>query len=143
MGYKTVIDNNVILDYFLEREDYFDVAKKIIQLSEQREIQGVLNSNSVTDIYYFLKKYHGHEIAIEMIKDFSTFLEIVKVDKGDIIQAINLNFNDLEDALVSYCAGREKADYIITRNEKDFKNSNIMAISPEAFLRRNIVESKI
>lgn len=136
MTYKVVIDNNVILDYFLNRTDYFDVAKRILQLSEQREIKGIISSNSVTDIYYFLKKYHGHKTAIEMLKDFSIFLDIVKVEKKDILKATDLDFNDLEDALVSYCAEREKADYIVTRNGKDFLESRIEALSPEEFFKK-------
>jgi predicted nucleic acid-binding protein len=140
---KILIDNNVILDYFLERNEFFKPAKEIIKLSEQRVFTGILSSNSVTDIYYFLKRNHGHNTAIKMIKEFSTFLKIVPVGKKDIMNSMLLDFNDLEDALVSYCAKREKADYIITRNEKDFKNSPVKAISPDKFLSKHLIKNKL
>jgi len=45
--------------------------------------------------------------------------------------------NDYEDALLSHCAKRVKADFIITRNTADFTNSPVNAISPVEFLSRH------
>jgi len=42
--------------------------------------------------------------------------------------------NDYEDALLAHCAKRVKADYIITRNIVDFKNSPVLPITPTDFL---------
>jgi len=42
---------------------------------------------------------------------------------------------DYEDALVAVCADRINADYIVTRNIKDFKNSSVKAITPKDFLQ--------
>lgn len=41
---------------------------------------------------------------------------------------------DLKDCLQSNCAKSVKADYIITRNIKDFVHSEVPAILPEDFL---------
>ena len=40
----------------------------------------------------------------------------------------------IEDAIIAAIAMREKADYIITRNTKDFSKSSIKAITPDMFL---------
>ena len=45
-----------------------------------------------------------------------------------------MNFRDYEDALQNVCAERMKADYIITRNKRDFAGSKVPAFSPEEFL---------
>jgi predicted nucleic acid-binding protein len=45
-----------------------------------------------------------------------------------------LGFADFEDAVIAAIARREKADYIITRNIKDYSKSPIPAITPEEFL---------
>ena len=45
-----------------------------------------------------------------------------------------MRWENFEDALQSVAAERVKADYIITRNVKDFDNSNVKALSPEDFL---------
>ena len=43
-------------------------------------------------------------------------------------------FSDFEDCLQDECAKGIGADYIITRNVKDFEQSKVPAITPEQFL---------
>ncbi|GHV25725.1 hypothetical protein FACS189465_3640 [Clostridia bacterium] len=68
------------------------------------EIDTVINSNSITDIYYFFKKYLGNEKAIEIIQSLDGNAKIVSVNRDDVMNAIALNWNDLEDALISCVA---------------------------------------
>lgn len=136
---KAVIDNNVILDYFLERSEFIKSADNIMQLIHSGRLTGLISSNSITDIYYFLKKNFGHQKALNCIEIIDNKIKIITVSRNDIMNSMLLDFNDLEDALVSYCAEREKADYIITRNEKDFLESRVEAISPEEFLKNKVV----
>ena len=53
-----------------------------------------------------------------------------------MIKAAKVGFNDYGDVLQSVCALRIKADYIITRNIKDFAKSKVTAIKPSEFLER-------
>lgn len=53
---KVVIDNNIFLDLFLKRELFFDNALKIMNMLDNGELTGLVNSNSITDIYYFLTR---------------------------------------------------------------------------------------
>lgn len=82
------------------------------------------------------QKEYGHKKALEFIEAIDNSATIVKVGRNDIMNSMLLNFNDLEDSLVSYCAEREKADYIVTRNGKDFLESRIEALSPEEFFKK-------
>ena len=43
-------------------------------------------------------------------------------------------FKDFEDCLQDRCAENIKAEYIITRNVKDFEGSTVQAVLPEKFL---------
>ena len=54
----------------------------------------------------------------------------------DIRRAAALEIADYEDALQCAQAMRIKADFIITRNIKDLKNSAVPALTPGAFLSR-------
>jgi hypothetical protein len=51
-------------------------------------------------------------------------------------EAVRSGFSDFEDALQSVCAKQFEADFIVTRNVKDFKRSVIPAISPADFLEK-------
>lgn len=42
---------------------------------------------------------------------------------------------DFEDCLQDECAKQVNADYIVTRNIKDFSKSDIPAVTPEIFLK--------
>jgi len=45
------------------------------------------------------------------------------------------DFKDFEDCLQDACAEMVAADYIVTRNIKDFEHSKIPAIAPDEFLK--------
>lgn len=51
-----------------------------------------------------------------------------------IDDAIKTQWNDMEDCSQYYTAIREKVDYIITRNVKDFSQSEIPVLMPSEFL---------
>ncbi len=56
-------------------------------------------------------------------------------DKKTIRKALcNEQWTDLEDGLQMQCADKEKMDYIVTRNIRDFKMSKVLAIEPEQFI---------
>lgn len=46
----------------------------------------------------------------------------------------NETFKDFEDCLQEECAVEIMADYIVTRNLKDYKTSRVKAIKPKKFI---------
>ena len=56
-----------------------------------------------------------------------------------LVQALNSKFKDFEDAIQNYASVKSGAiDTIITRNTKDFKNSEIGVLTPEEYLKTKI-----
>lgn len=66
-------------------------------------------------------------------------LEIVQVTSASheaIVKAVDMDdFKDFEDCLQDRCAEAVSADYIVTRNVKDFTNSVVKAITPAEFCK--------
>ncbi len=61
-------------------------------------------------------------------------LTVAGADQGEVIKAIEKSdFKDFEDCLQDRCAVSVAADYIVTRNVKDFTTAEIKAITPEEF----------
>ena len=59
------------------------------------------------------------------------------IDSFKILSALdNEDFSDFEDCLQEECAVAISADYIITRNAKDFALSRVPAILPNEFLKK-------
>lgn len=53
----------------------------------------------------------------------------------EIFRFVRIEFRDFEDCLQDKCAKNVSAKYIITRNVKDFNNSDVLAVCPEDFLK--------
>jgi hypothetical protein len=65
--------------------------------------------------------------------------EILVINKDSILQALNSDFKDFEDALQNYSAELYKEiDIIITRNTKDYKNSSLGVMTPDNYLKMRI-----
>jgi len=134
---KVLIDTNVIIDVLGKNEEFYNDSYKIILLGLEGEIETIMSASAVTDVYYILKKYIHDSVSLrENIFLLSNYLKICKATAEDITAAIILFIPDFEDAVVAAIAKREKADFIISRNESDFENSHIPAISPAQFINR-------
>jgi predicted nucleic acid-binding protein len=132
---KVLLDTNIILDVILRRQPFYISALEILKLSDSGKIESVITSNSITDIFYVLRKYFDNiEDREKAVKYLLQIIDVVSVTKTDIFKSFELKYTDFEDALQTQCAKKAKADYIITRNEKDFKDKSVKVISPEKFV---------
>ena len=133
---KVLIDTNVILDVLCNRADFVEDATKIFKLCEVNKVDGYISALSVPNIVYIMRKELDSEKTADILEKLSLIFKIADLKGSDIIKAAKVGFNDYEDALQSVCALRIKADYIITRNIKDFAKSKVTAIKPSEFLER-------
>ncbi len=133
---KLLIDTNIVLDVLCNRKDFVENSSKVFKLCETKKLDGYLSAISVPNIAYILRK----ELSVEKLKSIiiklNIIFSIIELKPNDLILATDLDFKDYEDALQSVCSKRIKADFIITRNTKDFKNSPVKAITPEHLLDR-------
>lgn len=65
-----------------------------------------------------------------------SIFDVEGIDKSKLLSGLkNENFSDFEDCLQMECAKAYNAEYIITRNVDDYKESEIQAILPEDYLK--------
>ena len=69
-----------------------------------------------------------------MITNLLQFLKVAQVDQSTIEQSLNLDYRDFEDAVQMITAIQCKADYLITRNIKNYKPALLPVIQPVDFL---------
>ncbi|MDH7579139.1 MAG: PIN domain-containing protein [Bacillota bacterium] len=132
---KILIDTNVLLDVLAKREPFYAASAQVLRLSESGELSAFITANTVTDIVYIIGKHISDKSALhETVKRVLGIVDVANVLKSDVLKAFELGFADYEDALLARCAKRIKADYIVTRNTKDFEDSPVAAITPEDFL---------
>lgn len=133
---KILIDTNVILDVLCNRTDFIDDSLKVFKYCEVNQITGCISALSVPNIVYIMQKELDSDRIKEILTTLTSLFTVIDLRETDLIKASDLEFSDYEDALQSICASRVKANYIVTRNIKDFKNSAIPAIKPSELFER-------
>lgn len=131
---RALIDTNIVIDVLAKREKFFEASSKVFKLSEVKQVEGVISAITVPNVVYILRKQLCGEKIGEVLQTLLLIFKVEDLKGGDLLKAEKLKFADYEDALQSVCASRVKADYIITRNVKDFKSSKVKAVTPEDFL---------
>lgn len=135
---KVLIDTDVILDFFFDREPFSQNAARILSLCEKKVIEGYVTPVIVSNVYYLLSQKAKQDKVIEKLKSLLSILEILVVDKNSIMVALNSDFKDFEDALQNYAAELDgNISLIITRNTKDYKKSELGVMTPDDFLKTN------
>lgn len=136
---RVLIDTDVILDFFFDREPFSDDAAKILALCESKEITGYLTPVIISNVYHLLRRTAKHEKVMEKLNQLISIIDVLIIDKDIIRQAFSSGFKDFEDALQNYSAEKEgDVDVIITRNVKDFKSSLTGVMTPENYLKLKI-----
>lgn len=133
-----LIDTNVIMDYITKREGFYEHSRLIVDMCSSDKIKGYVAFHSLPTIWYLLRSVSIEDRRL-MIKRICSVITVTGATHSEVVKAVNNTaFTDFEDCLQDRCAVTVKADYIITRNIKDFVNSETKAITPEDFYN-NIV----
>ena len=134
---KLFLDTNVILDLLGKREPFVKDAAAIVSLADKGAVSLVVSALSYSTTDYFLKKILSPSKSIENLRKFRTISEVVPLDDIIIDKSLNSNFSDFEDGLQYYSALKANCEFIITRNAKDFKQSDLTVLTPQEFLALN------
>jgi predicted nucleic acid-binding protein len=131
---RLLFDTNIILDIALNRVPHYKDSANSFKKIDNKSIFGFITATTITDIYYIAKKESGHIEAIDFITNLIQIVDVVGIDREIIINSLTSQLLDFEDAIQSVASSFNNIDFIITRNIKDFSNSEIKAISPTDFL---------
>lgn len=130
-----LIDTNIFIDVLQDRIPFTDNSQAVIGLVTQKKIKGAVAAHSITNLWYILRKTHSDEERRNYLLSLFELFDVVSIDKNRLVAALEKSdFKDLEDCLQDECAYAINADYIITRNAKDFESSMVKALTPEEFL---------
>lgn len=131
-----LIDTDVILDFFFDRKPFSDQSAQILTMCETKLISGFITPVICSNLYYLLRQTARHAKVIDKLKLLLSITDVLVMDREVVIHALSSGFNDFEDALQSFSAMKSgNIEAIITRNVKDYKNSNIGALTPENYLK--------
>ena len=131
---RLFLDTNVVLDLLGEREPFYNSAAKITTLADKGEIELVVSALSYSTVYYLLSRFEDKELVKEKIRKFKVVAETSDLTDKIVDKGLSSGFSDFEDSLQYYCAIKMDCKILITRNGKDFKESEIPVLSPDEYL---------
>ena len=131
-----LIDANIILDVLLNRPDYVKDSAMIWKLCETEQMKGYVSTLTFANLVYIMRKQLDPEKIEDVFHKLNLIFEFADFSVSDLTHAVDLNWKDFEDAVQSVIAERIHADYIITRNVRDFSKSRVMAFTPPELLAR-------
>ena len=134
MKTKLFIDTNVMLDLLGERMPFYNSVAKIATLADKGQIILIASALSYATVSYFLTKFENAEKAKVKLRKFKIISQICDMNEIIIEKALNSNFSDFEDSLQYFSALSSNCEILITRNGKDFRESQIPIMTSDEYL---------
>lgn len=131
-----LIDANIVLDVLQNRENFVKESAMIWKLCETEQAKGYISTLSFANIMYILRKELTSDKIEEVYHKLCLIFEFADFSSSILSKAVEMNWKDFEDAVQSAAAEQIHADYIITRNVRDFTRSKVVAFTPTELLMR-------
>ena len=108
----------------------------VIHAIDTGKAKGYVSALTFANLVYIMRKKLDPATIEDIFRKLNLIFDFTDFSVSDLTQAAGLNWKDFEDAVQSVTAERVHADYIITRNIRDFSKSKIIAFTPSELLAR-------
>ncbi len=131
-----LIDANILLDVLMDRQPFVKDSSLIWKLCETEKAKGYVSTLTFANMMYIMRKELSSEIIEEVFCKLKLIFEFADFSPAILEKAVEMKWKDFEDAVQSATAEQVHADYIITRNVRDFNQSKVIAFTPSELLAR-------
>jgi len=131
---KVHLDINLFMDVLSKRSGWLESVATIRSM-KRFGITASVSALTAAVIYFLRKRTVGEMRARTEVKVMLKGIETIPLTWQIIDAALTSQLPDFEDNLQFYSAKEVKADYIITRNKKHFKQDEIPVVTPDEFLK--------
>lgn len=131
-----LIDTNIVLDVLLNRPEFVKDSSMIWKLCETEQAKGYISTLTYANMMYVMRKQLTPDQIEDVYRKLNLIFEFADFSPAVLDRAVSMKWKVFEDAVQSATAEHIHADYIITRNLKDFTKSKVMAFTPSELLAR-------
>ena len=131
---KILVDTNIVLDLLARREPFFQDAQRLFSKADKGKIQLSVASLSIVNTHYILKSRLKLQEARKYLRQLKVLVEVLPMTDKIIDLALDSDFKDFEDAIQYYIALENNLDFILSRNQKDFKTAAIPVMTCSDYL---------
>ncbi len=134
---KVFLDTNILVDLIAVRKPFSKYSIEIFKKAEEKKIKLFTSSHSIATTHYLLKKYLEEKILRDVLYNLLDYVTVIAVDTDVLKKGLRSKHKDFEDSIQILCASTiEKIDCIVTRNTKDFRDSEILVLTPDELCLR-------
>ena len=134
-----LLDTNVVIDLFLQRQPFAEDANTLVLLIEDGKLQASLCATTVTTVDYLLAGALGKPMARTQVLRLLKTFDIAAVNRRVLQDAAESKLKDFEDAVIAESAKASGIPTIITRNGKDFLGCGLNVYSPSQWLAASAI----
>ena len=144
---KVLVDTNVVIDVLQNRDPWCEAGKKIFLAIANKQIIGCLTAKQIADIHYFSRKQFKEQENVDkkcrsVITKLLALFELLDTLGIDCQDAVAIENNDYEDAIMMSTAVRSDMDAIITRDKSHYHSAPIPVYTAEEFVKKLEMQSK-
>ena len=129
-----LVDLNIILDVVQHRQPFYEESARVLDAVVREGAVGWVAAHSITTLFYIINRVRNRETAVATLTSLLDIFIIAPVDDAIIRKALAWGWADFEDAVQMAAAVHIGANYLVTRNPRDFQTGVIPVIQPAAFL---------
>ena len=131
-----MIDANIILDVLLKRSEFIKDSSMIWKLCETKKAKGYVSALTFANLVYIMWKQLEPKKIEDVYRKLNLLFEFTDFSVADSARTSELRWEDFKDAIQNVTAEWIHADYIITKNVRDFSKSKVIAFTPSELLAR-------
>ena len=138
---RVLVDTNVIIDVLQNWQPWCESGKKIFLAIANKQITGCVTAKQIADIHYFSRKQFMGQDNIdkksrEVVTKIMALFELLDTLGIDCQEAVALDNNDYEDAILISTAIRSGVNAIITRDVSHYKSVPITVCTADEFVKQ-------
>lgn len=131
-----LLDTDVLIDVALDREPHSEPGFGLLELIEQGVETASIAWHTISNLYYIVRPNLGDVTTRQFIGELTDFVYVAETDTESIRFANRLPMADFEDAMQVAAAQACNAQFIVTRNIRDYEQSPIPAVTPQQSLEQ-------
>ena len=132
-----LLDTDVLIDVALDREPHSTPSFELLEHIESGVERASIAWHTISNLYYIVRPNLGDVTTRQFIRELTDFVYVAETDTGSIRFANRLPMADFEDAMQVAAAQACNAQFIVTRNIGDYKQSPIPAMTPKQALEQH------
>ncbi|MGM9699460.1 MAG: type II toxin-antitoxin system VapC family toxin [Prevotella sp.] len=130
---KVFLDANIIIDVVQNRSDFVEQSSKVLQSGLEGFIDLCASDVTFTTVSFYARKQRTTEQLYEVMQSLRDFIDVVPTGRIAIDWALQRKAKDFEDSVQYYAALRAGADYIVSRNVRDYPFDDVPVVTPQDF----------